>query len=87
MPSKKAKIWKAWLPRLLARTRLRERQIFLILTIAIGLVAGLAAVLFTLAIHGIHLLLFSHSPSAARRLIGVITLDSILKGMHASRRF
>ncbi|MCH8267694.1 MAG: CBS domain-containing protein, partial [Acidobacteria bacterium] len=27
------------------------------------------------------------SRSDARRLLGVITLDSILKGMHASRRF
>ncbi|MCH8269326.1 MAG: chloride channel protein, partial [Acidobacteria bacterium] len=86
MPSKKAKIWKAWLPRLLARTRLRERQIFLILTIAIGLVAGLAAVLFTLAIHGIHLLLFGHSPSSAR-LVLVPTLASLVAGVLLARYF
>ncbi|MCZ6751274.1 MAG: chloride channel protein [Acidobacteria bacterium] len=86
MPSKKAKIWKAWLPRLLARTRLRERQIFLILTIAIGLVAGLAAVLFTLAIDGIHLLLFGHSPSSAR-LVLVPTLASLVAGVLLARYF
>ena len=31
--------------------RLRENQLFLILTIVIGIIAGLAAVLFTVAIH------------------------------------
>ncbi|MEE8177477.1 MAG: chloride channel protein [Acidobacteriota bacterium] len=86
MPSKKVKIWKAWLPRWLARTRLRERQIFLILTIAIGLVAGLSAVLFTLAIHGIQLLLFGHSPSTARLML-VPTLASLVAGVLLARYF
>jgi hypothetical protein len=34
------------------RLRLRENHIFLALTIIIGILAGLAAVLFTLAIKG-----------------------------------
>ena len=51
MPEETNQTWDAWLPRLLKRLRLREHQIFLALTIIIGLVAGLSAVLFHLAIN------------------------------------
>lgn len=46
--------------------RLRENQLFLILTIVIGVVAGLAAVLFTLAIEWTSRRLFGLAPSPLR---------------------
>ncbi len=52
------KFWPEWLTPRVERFRLREDQLFLIVTIVIGLVAGLAAVLFTLAIHAFQLHLF-----------------------------
>ena len=51
------------------RLRIRENQIFLVLVIMIGILSGLAAVLFTLAIKGTTYLLFGISPSAVRFLI------------------
>ncbi|MGH9569738.1 MAG: chloride channel protein [Candidatus Angelobacter sp.] len=50
--------------------RLRENQIFLAVTILIGVLAGLAAVLFTLAIEIFNYRLFGMSPSAIRLLLG-----------------
>src|SRR3954453_1107055 len=47
--------------------RLRENQLFLILTIVIGILAGLAAVLFTVAIEQTSRRLFGLAPSARRR--------------------
>jgi CIC family chloride channel protein len=46
--------------------RLRENQIFLVLTIVVGVLAGLSAVLFTLAIDYTSRSLFGLSPSALR---------------------
>jgi chloride channel protein, CIC family len=61
------------------RLRIRENQVFLVLTVLIGVLAGLAAVLFTLAIKGTTYLLFGFSPSATRVLI-VPAAVSLLTG-------
>jgi chloride channel protein, CIC family len=49
--------------------RLREHQIFLVLTIAIGVIAGLAAVLFTVAIDQTSYRLFGLVPSGLRLFV------------------
>ena len=49
---------------ILQRLRLRENQIFFALTIILGILCGLASVLFSLAIEGTRQLLFG----LARRL-------------------
>lgn len=64
----------------LERLRLREGQIFLVLTIVIAVIAGLVAVLFTLAIQSAQHLFFGLSPSSAR-LILVPTLVSLGAGI------
>jgi CIC family chloride channel protein len=64
----------------------RENQIFLVLTILIGVLAGLAAVLFTLAIKGTTYVLFGFSPSILRVVI-VPTSVSILTGYLLSKFF
>ena len=46
--------------------RLRENQLFLILTIVIGIVAGLAAVLFSVAMNQVTHRLFGIAPSRLR---------------------
>ena len=51
------------------RLRIRENQIFLALTILIGVIAGLAAVLFSLAIESTHDLFFGFSPGGWRLLL------------------
>ena len=61
------------------RLRLRENHIFLALTIIIGVLAGLAAVLFTLAIKGTTYLLFGIAPSYLRYIL-VPTLMSLVTG-------
>ncbi|MFQ5777550.1 MAG: chloride channel protein [Terriglobia bacterium] len=86
MPDVAEKTWQAWLPRLLARMRLREHQIFLALTIVIGLLAGLSAVLFTLAIQSVNLRLFGLEPSSAR-LVLVPTVVSLFSGILLARYF
>jgi chloride channel protein, CIC family len=53
----------------LERIRLRENQIFLVLTILIGVIAGLSAVLFTLAIKGATHLFFGMEPSNVRLVL------------------
>jgi CIC family chloride channel protein len=58
--------------------RLRENQLFLILTIVIGIIAGLAAVLFTLAIDQASHRFFGLAPSrlwlfAVPRLVSIVT--------------
>ncbi|HTY84591.1 MAG TPA: chloride channel protein [Silvibacterium sp.] len=68
------------------RLRLRENQIFLILAILIGILSGLAAVLFTLAIKGATYLLFGVSPSAVRYIL-VPTLVSFVAGFLLKRFF
>ena len=59
--------------------RLRENQIFLILAVLIGILSGLAAVLFTLAIKRTTYELFGIAPSAARYIL-VPTLVSFVAG-------
>jgi len=68
------------------RLRLRENHIFLALTILIGCLAGLAAVLFTLAIKGTTFLLFGISPSWLRCVL-VPTSVSLVTGYLLARFF
>lgn len=71
---------------LMQRLQLRENHIFLALTIIIGILAGLAAVLFTLAIKGTTYLLFGIAPSH-RRYILIPTLVSLLTGFLLKKFF
>jgi len=64
----------------------RENQIFLALTIVIAVIAGLSAVLFTLAIQGTQHFLFGLSPSWMRLLL-VPTLVSLLTGFLLAKFF
>ncbi len=66
--------------------RLRESQLFLALSIVIGVLAGLAAVLFTLAIDRLSHLLFGLTPSHAR-LFFVPPLVSIATGVLLAKVF
>jgi chloride channel protein, CIC family len=68
------------------RLRLREDQIFLVLTILIAVISGLSAVLFTLAIQATKNSLFGLSPSAIR-LIVTPTLVSLLTGYLLAKFF
>ena len=71
---------------LLLRLRLRENHIFFALTIVIGILAGLAAVLFTLAIRGTTYLLFGVSPSHLRYIL-VPTGVSLVTGFLLAKFF
>jgi CIC family chloride channel protein len=66
--------------------RLRENQIFLALTVLIGVFGGLSAVLFTLAIEGTKHVLFGAAPSALR-LVAVPTLVSLVTGFLLAKFF
>jgi CIC family chloride channel protein len=66
--------------------RLRENQLFLILTIVIGILAGLAAVLFTVAIEQTSHRLFGLAPSRLR-LFAIPPLMSIVTGFLLARVF
>jgi CIC family chloride channel protein len=68
------------------RLRVREGQLFLALTIIIGVIAGLAAVLFTLAIEVVRHALFGVSPTQMR-LILVPTLVSVATGVLLAKYF
>jgi CIC family chloride channel protein len=68
------------------RLRLRENQIFLALTILIGVLAGLAAVLFTLAIKGATHAFFGTSPSNLRVVL-VPTVVSLITGFLLAKFF
>jgi len=68
------------------RLRLRENHIFFALTIIIGILAGLAAVLFTLAIKGTTYLLFGIAPSNLRYIL-VPTLMSLVTGFLLAKFF
>src|SRR5215475_402080 len=68
------------------RLWLREDQIFLVLTIVIAIIAGLSAVLFTLAIQGVRNALFGMSPSTAR-LILAPALVSLATGILLAKFF
>jgi CIC family chloride channel protein len=70
----------------LQRLASRENQIFLALTIIIAVIAGLSAVLFTLAIQGTQHLLFGLSPSWTRLLL-VPTLISLITGFLLAKFF
>jgi CIC family chloride channel protein len=64
----------------LAQLRIRENQAFLLITIVIGILAGLVAVLFSLAIDVVTRSLFGLSPSAARLFL-VPALVSVATGL------
>jgi CIC family chloride channel protein len=66
--------------------RLRENQLFLILTIVVGVLAGLAAVLFTVAIEQTSHRLFGLRPSRVR-LLTVPPLMSIVTGFLLAKLF
>jgi chloride channel protein, CIC family len=66
--------------------RLRENQLFLILTIVIGIVAGLAAVLFSVAIDQVTHRLFGIAPSRLRLFL-VPPLMSLVTGFLLARVF
>jgi chloride channel protein, CIC family len=66
--------------------RLRENQLFLALSILVGVLAGLSAVLFALAIEWVSRLLFGIDPTAAR-LVLVPTLVSLVTGFMLTRWF
>jgi CIC family chloride channel protein len=68
------------------RLWLREDQIFLVLTIVIAIIAGLSAVLFTLAIQGVRNALFGMSPSTVR-LILAPALVSLATGILLAKFF
>jgi CIC family chloride channel protein len=68
------------------RLRLRENQLFLVLTIVIGVLAGLAAVLFTVAIDQTSHRLFGLGPSRYRLFL-VPPLVSIVTGVLLARLF
>lgn len=59
--------------------RLRENQVFVLLTVVIGVVAGLSAVLFTLSINVVSRFLFGMEPSPLKRLL-VPALMSVVTG-------
>ena len=60
--------------------RLRESQLFLVLTIVTGILAGLSAVLFSLGIDAAKFLFFGTSPSVPRTIL-VPTLVSLVSGV------
>lgn len=71
---------------IVARLRLRESQIFFALTIILGVLCALAAVLFSLAIEGTRHLLFGLEPSSLRLVI-VPTLVSLGTGYLLAKFF
>jgi CIC family chloride channel protein len=72
--------------RSLQQLRLRESQLFLALTIVVGILAGLSAVLFTLAIEWTSRALFGIDPSAARLFLVPIAA-SLVAGVLLARNF
>jgi CIC family chloride channel protein len=66
--------------------RLREGQLFLALTIIVGILAGLAAVLFTLGIDAVRQGLFGLTPSPWRRLL-IPTGISLVTGVLLAKFF
>jgi CIC family chloride channel protein len=68
------------------QSRLREHQLFLILTIVIGILAGLAAVLFSVAIDQVSHRLFGLAPSRLRLFL-VPPLMSIVTGVLLAKVF
>jgi CIC family chloride channel protein len=68
------------------RLRLREHQLFLILTIVIGIIAGLAAVLFSVAIDQVSRRLFGLAPSGLRLFL-IPPLMSVVTGILLAKVF
>jgi CIC family chloride channel protein len=66
--------------------RLRENQLFVALAIVIGVLAGLSAVLFTVAIERTNHFLFGFAPSSARLFL-VPTLVSVVTGVLLAKFF
>jgi CIC family chloride channel protein len=66
--------------------RLREHQLFLILSVLVGVLAGLSAVLFTVAIEQTSYRLFGLAPSRAR-LFAIPPLMSIVTGVLLAKVF
>jgi CIC family chloride channel protein len=64
---------------ILATIRVRENQVFLTVTIVVGVLAGLSAVLFSLTIDAVTRFLYGISPSSARLLL-MPTAVSLLTG-------
>lgn len=73
-------------PLALTAVRLRETQLFLALSIAVGVLAGLSAVLFALCIDRITRLLFGLEPSAIRLFAAPVAV-SLVTGLLLSRFF
>lgn len=67
-------------PSTLTQLRVRENQTFLAVTIVVGILAGLAAVLFSLTIEVVGRALFGLAPSAARLFL-IPPLVSLLTGV------
>ena len=61
----------------LQQLRLREHQLFLALTIVVGVLAGLAAVLFTVAIDWTSRLFFGLDPSTVRLFVVPVTVSLV----------
>ena len=70
----------------LHQLRLRESHLFIVLSIVVGVLAGLSAVLFTVTIERVGRVLFGVEPSVLR-LTAVPTLVSILTGFLLARVF
>lgn len=64
----------------------REERLFLVLTLVIGVLAGLSAVLFTLAIEFVSRRLFGLSPSSTR-LVVIPPLVSVVTGVLLATKF
>src|SRR5262245_40775345 len=73
-------------PSSIQQLRLREHQLFLALAIVVGILAGLAAVLFTLAIERTSHAFFGLAPDRSRLLI-VPPLVSLVTGVLLAKIF
>jgi CIC family chloride channel protein len=71
---------------LLRRVRVHESQVFLVLTVVLGVLCALVAVLFSLAIEGVRHILFGLEPSSLRLAI-VPTLVSLVTGFLLAKFF
>jgi CIC family chloride channel protein len=64
-------------PTSLQQLRLREHQVFLALTVVVGVLAGLSAVLFTVAIEWASRVFFGLEPSTARLLLVPVAVSLV----------
>lgn len=63
------------------RLRRRESHLFVLLTLVVGVLAGLSAVLFTLTIEEVSRLLFGFEPSPGRRLLVPAAMSLVAGGL------